>query len=173
MSTSVYILPIHADHIPAIAKLERECFSRPWSERMLSEELENQTITLSNYVGASVENSITDLSWRGFTYEIIGDGDTVTAQVPEAGSQIAKDEGRLVLYTGSETPKNNIVVPDLTGMTAYNANKALINAGLNASFEGSLNGSTATVISQTPTGGTSVSKGTVVQVTLRHLDLTD
>ena len=42
MSTSIHILPMHADHIPAIAKLERECFSRPWSERMLSEELENQ-----------------------------------------------------------------------------------------------------------------------------------
>ena len=42
MSTSIHILPMHADHIPAIAKLERECFSRPWSERMLGEELENQ-----------------------------------------------------------------------------------------------------------------------------------
>ena len=42
MPNSVYILPMHADHIPAIAKLERECFSRPWSERMLAEELEKQ-----------------------------------------------------------------------------------------------------------------------------------
>ncbi|MBE6569756.1 MAG: PASTA domain-containing protein [Ruminococcaceae bacterium] len=138
-----------------------------------SEELENQTITLSNYVGATVENSIADLSWRGFTYEILGDGDTVTAQVPAAGSQIAKDEGRLVLYTGSEVPVENITVPDLTGMTAYNANQALIHAGLNASFEGSLNGSTATVIGQSPAGGTAVTRGTVVEVTLRHLDLTD
>ena len=42
MPNTIHILPMHADHIPAIAKLERECFSRPWSERMLSEELENQ-----------------------------------------------------------------------------------------------------------------------------------
>ena len=42
MSTSIHILPMHPDHIPAIAKLERECFSRPWSEQMLAEELENQ-----------------------------------------------------------------------------------------------------------------------------------
>ena len=42
MSTSIHILPMHPDHIPAIAKLERECFSRPWSEQMLAEELEIQ-----------------------------------------------------------------------------------------------------------------------------------
>ena len=39
---TIHILPMHADHIPEIAKLEKLCFSRPWSERMLAEELENQ-----------------------------------------------------------------------------------------------------------------------------------
>ena len=42
MSNSVHILPMHPDHIPSIAALEKICFSRPWSERMLAEELENQ-----------------------------------------------------------------------------------------------------------------------------------
>ena len=42
MSTSIHILPMHPDHIPSIAALEKICFSRPWSERMLAEELENQ-----------------------------------------------------------------------------------------------------------------------------------
>lgn len=138
-----------------------------------TEELENQSITLSNYVGASVENTIADVSWRGFTYEILGDGDTITAQVPEAGAQIAKDSGRLVLYTGDEKPTTDITVPDLTGMTAYNANQTLVNAGLNPVFVGSINGSTATVISQSPVSGTVVTKGTVVEITLRHLDGTD
>ncbi len=137
------------------------------------QELETQSVTLSNYVGASVENSITDLSWRSFTYEILGDGDTVTAQIPAAGSQISSTDGRIVLYTGSEVPVENIAVPDLTGMTAYNANKILVQAGLNPVFEGSLNGSTATVISQSPAAGTMVTKGTLVNVVLRHLDLTD
>jgi len=137
------------------------------------EEMETQTVALSNYVGASVENCITDLSWRGFAYEIIGSGDTVTAQVPEAGSQISATEGRLVLYTGTEVPVNSITVPDLTGMTAYNANRVLVQAGLNPAFEGSLNGNTATVIGQSPAAGTAVTKGTVVSVMLRHLDMTD
>ena len=137
------------------------------------EELETQSVTLSNYVGASVENSINDLSWRSFAYEIIGDGDTVTAQIPAAGSQISATDGRIVLYTGTEVPVEDIAVPDLTGMTAYNANKILVQAGLNPVFEGSLNGSTATVISQSPAAGTMVTRGTLVNVVLRHLDLTD
>ena len=28
-------------HIPILAKLERECFAEPWSEKSLMEELEN------------------------------------------------------------------------------------------------------------------------------------
>ena len=55
MPTSIHILPMHPDHIPAIAKLERECFSRPWSERMLSEELENQCAAFLTAVDDSGE----------------------------------------------------------------------------------------------------------------------
>lgn len=137
------------------------------------EELEDQSVTVSNYIGASVENTITDLSWRNFEYEIIGSGDTITAQVPAAGSKISVIDGRLVLYAGTEAPVDNIKVPDMTGMTAYNANKVLVQAGLNPIFEGSLNGSTATVISQSPAAGTMVTRGSLVSVVLRHLDLTD
>ena len=37
------VVPMDRSHIPAIAALERECFSRPWSEAALSEELYNDT----------------------------------------------------------------------------------------------------------------------------------
>ena len=38
----ITIVPMHADHLDEIAALERICFSRPWSRKMLAEELENQ-----------------------------------------------------------------------------------------------------------------------------------
>ena len=38
----VNIIPMNADHLEELEKLERICFSRPWSKKMLSEELENQ-----------------------------------------------------------------------------------------------------------------------------------
>ena len=37
----VRIVPMNADHLDEIERLERICFSRPWSKRMLAEELEN------------------------------------------------------------------------------------------------------------------------------------
>lgn len=39
---SVKIVPMTVDHLEELEKLERICFSRPWSRKMLAEELENQ-----------------------------------------------------------------------------------------------------------------------------------
>ncbi len=138
-----------------------------------TEELAKLDVTLSSYVGATVENAINDLSWRGFSYEIIGDGSTVTAQIPEAGSKISSDTGLLILYTGEETPANTVEVPDLMEMSAYNANNAAVSLDLNVTFYGSTNGSTATVINQYPAAGTKVPRGTIIEIELRHLDGTD
>ena len=38
----VNIVPMNADHLEDLEKLEKICFSRPWSRKMLAEELENQ-----------------------------------------------------------------------------------------------------------------------------------
>ena len=135
-----------------------------------AEELAQLDISISDYIGATVENSVADLSWRGFSYEIIGDGDIVTAQVPAAGSKISSDTGRLILYTGDEEPANEIEVMNFLNMSAYNANNAAVMSGLNVTFSGSLNGSTATVIGQSIEPGTMVPRGTVIVIELRHLD---
>lgn len=37
------IVNMTQEHIPQIAKLEKECFSSPWSEKSLSEELDNSS----------------------------------------------------------------------------------------------------------------------------------
>ena len=38
----VNIVPMNPDHLDELERLERICFSRPWSKKMLAEELENQ-----------------------------------------------------------------------------------------------------------------------------------
>lgn len=138
-----------------------------------TEELAKLDISLSNYVGSTVESAQADLEWREFDYEIIGTGDVITAQIPEAGQAISSDTGLLLLYTGDETPAATVEVPDMMGMNAYNANNTAIAAGLNVTFTGSTNGTTATVISQSPEAGTYVTRGTVVEIELRHMDGTD
>ena len=39
---SIQLVPMNADHLEELEKLERICFARPWSRKMLAEELENQ-----------------------------------------------------------------------------------------------------------------------------------
>jgi len=36
------VVPMKADHLDELARLEKICFSRPWSRTMLAEELDNQ-----------------------------------------------------------------------------------------------------------------------------------
>lgn len=137
------------------------------------EELEKIEVSVSNYVRSTVEATVADLSWRGIDYTIVGDGDTITAQVPAGGSTIFKDSGKLILYTGDEEPKNTVTVPDLVGKTAEAANRLLVNSGLNVAITGATNGDTATVIAQSPAAGEKVPSATVVTIEVRHLGLTD
>ena len=39
---NIKIVPMTADHLEELEKLERICFSRPWSLKMLAEELDNE-----------------------------------------------------------------------------------------------------------------------------------
>ena len=42
LKKKVRIVPMTSAHLDEVADLERICFSRPWSRKMLAEELENQ-----------------------------------------------------------------------------------------------------------------------------------
>lgn len=132
------------------------------------EELQKAEISVPNYVGSVTENAKADLEWRKINYKLIGDGTSVTAQIPEGGSSISKQDGVVYLYTGSEIPRADIEVPDLVGKTAEAANRILTNMGLNVSISGATNGATATVASQTPAAGEMVPRGTLVTVEMRH-----
>ena len=41
MTPSIELCPLQPRHIPAVAAAEKQCFSDPWSENMLREELHN------------------------------------------------------------------------------------------------------------------------------------
>ncbi len=46
LKKKVRIVPMTDEHLDAVAELERQCFTVPWSRRMLSEELENDCAAL-------------------------------------------------------------------------------------------------------------------------------
>lgn len=137
-------------------------------------DLENVQVAVPSCVGNTVDAAKSDLEWRGFACEIVGDGDTVTAQLPAAGESISQSRGRVILYTGGEAPKADVKVPDLIGKTAEAANRILVNAGLNISLTGAAGHQEgAIVIDQSIAADTLVPAGTAVTIELRYMDSTD
>ena len=141
------------------------------------EELANMQVSVGRYIGSSVEDAKAKIKELGVTAEIVGNGDTVTAQVPARGSKIEKADGKIILYTNDADPGGKTVkVPNVIGMTAAEANEKIINAGLNIEIKGSQNyrkGSGASVTSQSYAGGTDVPYGTVITIEVLHTDVTD
>lgn len=139
-------------------------------------ELSNLAVTLRNYTGLTVAEVSTDLANRGIGFKVVGKGDTVTTQKPEGGSSINKSTGKVILYTGDAKPDTYVDVPKVIGRTAYQANRDIINAGLNILLEGTPSvpaGEGAVAIAQEPAAGTSVEYGTVIKVIMRHNGDTD
>jgi stage V sporulation protein D (sporulation-specific penicillin-binding protein) len=105
-------------------------------------------------------------------YEIIGNGENVNSQMPMAKSKIYKKSGKIILYTGNDTP-NNVVIPNVVGLSPEEANQLLVNSGLNIRINGAENfayGDGAEVVAQFPSSGISVEIGTVVSIEILFTD---
>ena len=104
---------------------------------------------------------------------VIGDGETVNSQLPAAGSTLMLQSGKVVLYTGSEKPENNLItVPDLSGFGAETANAKLISLGFNVAIDGLLENS-AQVTGQYPEPGEELPEGSLVTIKVRSLSGTE
>ena len=90
---------------------------------------------VENYVGMNVNSAVNKLKEATMRYEIIGNGDTVLAQTPEADEAITLPLSKIILYTDRNT-ENIICVPKLVGLNLATAIKSAINAGLNVKLAG-------------------------------------
>ena len=81
----------------------------------------------------------------------------------------------MILYTEDMEEEKNVTVPDVSGMSASNALRVLVNSGLNIKFAGAyredVGGSVAQ--RQTPAAGELVKPGTTIEVEFIHTDNTD
>ena len=127
--------------------------------------------TVKNYEGLPISDAVKLLKNDCLSYEIIGTGKTVVSQAPDQNSKLYTKTGKVILYTTEES--EYVTVPDLIGKTAEEANRILVNSGLNVSFSGAMNytlGSGAVVLSQSVPSGTSVKRGSVITVHALHSD---
>ncbi|MCL1859860.1 MAG: penicillin-binding transpeptidase domain-containing protein [Oscillospiraceae bacterium] len=136
-------------------------------------EMAESYIVVKNYGMQKIANVKEDIISKGLKYTVVGDGEFVREQIPKAGSSLLKG-GNIILYTDNIQEKETVEIPDVTGMTAGQANKRIIDAGLNINIIGAENmDSNAIALKQEPMAGEFVAIGTIVTVEFRHNSITD
>ena len=106
----------------------------------------------------------------GLRFRTIGDGDTVTDQLPAAGSEIAEGS-EIILYLGADISPESESVPELAGMRYEEARDVLSYYGLYLNTRSALGGE-RTVSAQSLPAGSLAEHGTVLEVTLVDQDET-
>ena len=139
--------------------------------RYTEDELAKLDVKTPDLVGKSVAEATNQVKNAGLDIQVMPGGQTVTSQVPAAGSPIPKN-GRVIAYTGGESAQQSATVPDLTGMTPSQVNAALARAQLNVRFAGlGLNDNNDKAYGQDIAPQTKVAPGTVVTVKFRNEDI--
>lgn len=141
----------------------------------IEKEKSESDLTVDSYVGMDVKAASSALKALGITLEIVGEGNTVLAQVPSEGSVIEREGARVVLYTQADLTYTS--VPDAKGKTLGDAMTLFLNAGLNIRITGAVSASSvktdATVIAQSLSPGTRAERGTAVTLEVYHKNDTD
>ncbi|MBE6754183.1 MAG: PASTA domain-containing protein [Ruminococcaceae bacterium] len=112
----------------------------------------------------SVDEAKQRLEEKNLKIRVIGDGDTVTGQIPQGGQSIPRG-GTVVVTTGEEGSLPLATVPSVEGKSPREANTLITDAGLNIRFAGSgYDSSQGVAQSQSIPAGTKVEQGTVITV---------
>ena len=129
------------------------------------DELKNLAVTVPELVGNTVTEAKTKLGNSKLKFQVVGNGKQVVRQLPESGNQILSG-GVVILYTG-ETDDETVTVPNLTGLTATEANTVAASAGINIEFSGLSTAAGLKSYKQSIESGSKVSAGTIVTVYFR------
>ena len=126
------------------------------------EEYQKLTVAIPETVGNTLQDAKSKLDAAGLEYQIVGKGENIVKQLPQAGNKILKG-GVVILYT-DESADKSVTVPDLVGLTATDVNRVAAAAGINIEFSGNTNSSGLKSYKQSIEAGQSVEAGTIVTV---------
>ena len=135
-----------------------------------TEELNSLSTAAPNVVGKKLSTATGTITKKGLTTYVVGNGNTVVKQIPEAGKSVPKG-GTVVLYTDETGSSKMAKVPDFSGMTLSQANRAAAAANINLLASGLNSGAgDAHADTQSIEPGTEVPQGTVVTVQFIYKD---
>ena len=99
-------------------------------ERQFSEEdIASKTVVLEDLTGFSQKDAEKYLKSASLSAKIIGQGDTVTGQLPAPGETVPGGS-QILLYMGEEPDEDTVKVPDFIGMNRAQAAEAAGKLGL-------------------------------------------
>ena len=115
--------------------------------------------------GKTVADAAKALSKVGLNYRTVGEGDTVTHQIPAAKASVPGGSA-VVLYLGNALPEETGQVPDVSGMSYEAARRKLEEAGffMKASGVSTYYANTTTAANQSVAPSETAPTGTVVEV---------
>lgn len=134
-----------------------------------------ESYTVKNFVGMNINTVKSELKKDSVNYTVIGNGNIITRQVPDAGIEISLSETKIYLYT-TDREEDTVSVPNLVGLTAGEASLKIQTSGLNIVFLGVTDKSyreKLTVVRQSIIPGESVPRGTVIEITVLKTDFED
>lgn len=122
-------------------------------------------VSMPKVTGMSLTDAKIDLSKKNLNVRTVGEGSTVSRQIPAVGTSIPGGS-TVVLYLGDAAPEESGAVPDVTGMTYEAAKNALEKAGffMRASGVPVYYGNSTTADRQSINGGEIAAIGTVIDV---------
>ena len=129
------------------------------------EELKKLSISVPDVVGEALSDAKGKITTSKLIYKVIGTGETVIRQIPEAGGQVYSG-GTVILYTENSDDQMT-TVPNLVGLTATDVNRIAAESGINVEFSGNTTSAGVKSYSQSVTAGESVAVGRIVTVYFR------
>ena len=120
-------------------------------------------VLVPNLSGRTLADATSILKRNNLTLRTVGEGDTVTGQIPAAGASIPGGS-QVVLYMGEEAPTDQVEVPNVVGLTLEQAQTKMEEAGLYLKAIGATDYSASTAYEQTTPSGTLVDRGTAIEV---------
>ena len=138
-----------------------------------TEEKTTIDISVPDVEGLDVSIAKKKLTDMGLKYTIIGGGEKVVNQMPASNASL--NAGSVVVLYTESTTEETVTVPDVKNKSLARVKSILSSAGLNLSIVGA--GATGSdsdrtvAEKQTPEAGTSVARGSIIQVEFRFLDV--
>ena len=128
------------------------------------EDAAGQLFVMEDLTGMTVADAKKLVEKQYLTIQTVGEGETITGQIPAAGESIA-GSSQVLVYLGEAEERKTVTVPDFKGMNRQQVHDAALSLGLNIQVAGNDEISPkVTVTTQSIPAGEQVAAGTTIQL---------